>query len=619
MRGGLTGRMVVACAVLATIVAGTFAVVLVFISQLRETTELRRDSRELLVAADTLEKHVLDLETGLRGFVITRDNSFLDPSNDARAALPGSARALERLASDEPVEHARVQRIVRAMNAYLTDYAAPLVAAVRRNDPSANSVERTFAAKQRVDALRAGLNSLREAERVRLIGRDADLEAAARRATGAAAVGIAGSLLLVLVVAAYLARVIVRPLRRAAVMADQLAGGDLSARLPENDIGEIGALERSFNVMAGSLEQSRDELASLLANQAALRRVATLVAEAAAPAEVFTTVADELGRLLDADTAVIARFDPDGAATIAAWWGAGAAAMPVGSRWPVEPSTLMSTVVRTGGAARVDGDGSLGDVPVMSAVAAPVLVGGRLWGATVVATRHLPLASDADRRMADFTELIATAIANADGRAELVASRARLVTAADDARRRVVRDLHDGAQQRLVTTIVALKHADRALRDGDDSPEQLITDALEQAEAANTELRELAHGILPRVLVHGGLRHGVNALVSRLQLPVTTDVQGERLPPEIEASAYFVIAESLTNVVKHADARGAEVKAWVEDGVLRIEIRDDGVGGARRDGVGLQGLSDRITAMGGRLDIDSPPGEGTLVSAALPL
>jgi signal transduction histidine kinase len=627
MRRGLTGRMVVASALLALIVGGAFAAVLLTITDLRGTTDMRRQTREELVAADTVEKQVIDLETGIRGFVITRDESFLEPSNEVRAALPDSARALKRLAADEPVQLARIRRIVRAMNTYIRHYALPLVHAVRRNDPSVRSVERTVTAKQRVDALRQGLNSFREAERARLSARDADVDEAARRATAAAAVGVAGSIVLIIVFSGYLTRVIVRPLRRAALMANRLAGGDLSARMRETDVAEIGTLERSFNVMAGSLETSRDELASLLVEQAALRRVATLVAHAAPPAEVFTAVADELGRLLGADTAVIARLDPADTTTVVARCGTGADEMPVGSRWKLEPSMIMAVVAQTGRSVRVDGDSrasrAFGDavhgMRIASSVATPVLVSGRLWGATIVATGREPLAADTEQRMADFTELVVTAIANADGRAQLVASRARLLTAGDDARRRVVRDLHDGAQQRLVTTIMALKLARDAQQNDDESAAALIADALEQAEEANAELRELAHGILPPVLARGGLRAGVDALVSRVRVPVDVAVHGERLPAEIEASAYFVVAEALTNVVKHSRARSAEVKARVEDRVLHVDIRDDGVGGARPDGTGLLGLNDRVAALGGRLRVVSPPGRGTRIAATLPL
>jgi signal transduction histidine kinase/CHASE3 domain sensor protein len=786
--------MVVASGLLATVVGGAFAVVLLAITDLSGTTDLRRQTREAIVAADTLEKHVIDLETGLRGFVITRDESFLQPADAARAALPGSSRRFERLAADEPVQLARVRRIVRAMNAYLRQYALPLVAAVRRNDPSARSVERTVAAKQRVDALRAGFNSFREGERARLATRDADVDVATHRATAAAAVGIAGSILLILVFAGYLTRVIVQPLRRGALMADRLAGGDLSARMPETDIAEIGALERSFNVMAGSLEKSRDELASLLAEQAALRRVATLVAsgaapvkvfavtatevrrllrtdatalcryepdatatvlaletdtdigvrvgarvtlegenaigavlrtgrparqeslegtqgaladiarkgrmgtsvgapimvdgrlwgvvvvssrgrelpadteqrlgdfgelvattianaesraalarvsdqqaglrrvatlvaQAAPPAEVFTAVANELGRFLGADAAVIARLDPGDMTTVVASWGAGADEMPVGSRWKLEHPMIMAAVVETGRPVRVDdgsaASGAFGDAlhssPIASSVAMPVLVAGRIWGATIVETGDEPLAADTEQRMADFTELVATAMANADSRDQLTASRARLLTEGDEARRRVVRDLHDGAQQRLVSAIVMLKLAQRSLREHDGETQSLLGDALEQAEQGNAELRELAHGILPAALTHGGLRAALDAVVARLELPVDLDVRAQRLPAEIEASAYFVVAEALTNVVKHAHAGRAEVRAFVRDRMLHIEVRDDGVGGARLDGNGLLGLNDRLGALGGRLHVESPPGRGTRLAATLPL
>jgi signal transduction histidine kinase len=199
-------------------------------------------------------------------------------------------------------------------------------------------------------------------------------------------------------------------------------------------------------------------------------------------------------------------------------------------------------------------------------------------------------------------------------------SRARLVEAADEERRSVVRDLHDGAQQRLVHAVITLKLARRALEGGDEEAEDLVSEGLEQAEEATSELRELAHGILPSVLTRGGLRAGVAALTSRVPLPVTVEVSAERFPPAIEATAYFVVSEALTNAVKHSGADRAEVRARVEGGALRVEIRDDGVGGARLDrGSGLLGLDDRLDALDGRLLVESPPGGGTLVGAVLPL
>ena len=255
-----------------------------------------------------------------------------------------------------------------------------------------------------------------------------------------------------------------------------------------------------------------------------------------------------------------------------------------------------------------------------SAVGAPILVEGKLWGALMAATRGVePRAENAETRIAAFTELVATAIANAESSAELAASRARIAAAADDERRRVVRDLHDGAQQRLVHTVITLKLAQRALAKGAENGPLLVQEALGHAERAMAEVRELAHGILPAVLTRGGLRAGIDALGSRTPVPVEIDVVVDRLPAPVEASAYFVVAEALTNVAKHSSAGHAGVVARIEDGMLRVEVRDDGVGGASLDGSGLVGLTDRLAVLDGRLEVDSPPGASTRLTAVIPL
>ena len=202
---------------------------------------------------------------------------------------------------------------------------------------------------------------------------------------------------------------------------------------------------------------------------------------------------------------------------------------------------------------------------------------------------------------------------------EVSASRARVLAAADQERRRVVRDLHDGAQQRLVHAVVTLKLARRALEREEAGADALVGEALDHMQGANAELRELAHGILPAALTRDGLRAGVNALASRMRVAVTVDISVGRLPPAIEAPAYFVVAEALTNVAKHSGARGAEVTASIDAGALTVKVRDDGVGGARADGTGLLGLEDRLSALDGTLQVDSPPGRGTLVAATIPL
>jgi signal transduction histidine kinase len=228
------------------------------------------------------------------------------------------------------------------------------------------------------------------------------------------------------------------------------------------------------------------------------------------------------------------------------------------------------------------------------------------------------LAADTESRLAGFTELAEMAISNAEARTALAASSARLVAAADEERRRVVRDLHDGAQQQLVNMIVTLKLAGRALDAGADA-RPTLAEAVEHAERANAELRELAHGILPAVLARGGLRAGLLELGSRTPVPVDIGVDVDRLPPTIEATAYFVAAEALTNVAKHARAQRVQVTARVEDGLLLLRVRDDGAGDARPEGSGLIGLADRIAALGGRFRVESPAGGGTLVAADIPV
>ena len=373
---------------------------------------------------------------------------------------------------------------------------------------------------------------------------------------------------------------------------------------------------------------ARAEVERLADEQAALRRVATLVAQGASPAELFDAVAAEMEGVLDADGVTVSRYEPDGQVTVLAHRGIDAWKVPPGSRWKHEGENVTSNVQRTGRPARMETytgtHGAIGELVeklgVQAAVGAPVVVEGRLWGVIIANWRGKePPPAGTEERMAQFAQLLDTAVANADSRDQLTASRARLVTEADEARRRVVRDLHDGAQQRLVQAMLALKLAQRALDDGDGEAASLVGEAFEHAKRGNAELRELAHGLLPSALSHGGLRAGIDAVAARLDVAVHVKVPANRFPPEIERSAYFIVAEALTNVVKHAHAERAEVKASVEGAMLRVEVRDDGLGGADPDGHGLLGLRDRATALGGRLDVESPDRGGTVVTARLPL
>jgi len=365
--------------------------------------------------------------------------------------------------------------------------------------------------------------------------------------------------------------------------------------------------------------EARTEVARLADEQAALRRVATLVAEGASPSAVFDAVTAEVAGVVGSSAVSLGRYE-DGHLVVLATRG-----MPyvnLGDRFAVGGTNVVSAVLTTGRAARLDDisrtTGKIGETAqasgASSTVGAPIVVDGRTWGVlATVWSDHGPPPDDTEERLARFTRLLDTAIANADSRDQLTASRARVLAAGDEARRRVVRDLHDGAQQRLVQTIVTLKLA----RQDPEHADELTAEALEIAERAMVELRELAHGILPAVLTRGGLRAGVGAFVARLDLPVELDVTDERVHPDLEASAYFIVAEALNNVVKHAGATRATVRAAVAGGVLELEVRDDGVGGADPEGHGLLGIADRVAAHGGSLRIESE--DGTVLSAWMPL
>ena len=356
-----------------------------------------------------------------------------------------------------------------------------------------------------------------------------------------------------------------------------------------------------------------------------MRRVATLVARGVPPAEAFGAVATEVERLFLVDVVNIARYESDGTMTLVASAGN---RFPVGHQYPLGGENVATRVFETGRPARIDsyvdatGPTAEGirERGVRSAVGTPIIVEGRLWGVMGLgSSQEQPLPADTEGRLASFTELAATAISNAQARTEVAASRARIVAAADEERRRVVRDLHDGAQQRLLHTILRLKLAQRAAQNEDEDVPALLTEALDSAEQAMAELRELAQGILPRVLTRGGLRAGVEALASGMRVPVEIGVSVGRLPAAVEATAYFVVAEALTNVAKHARAGQVEVTARIVDGTLAVEVRDDGAGGAQADGSGLIGLADRVAALDGQLQVESPADGGTLLAAAIPL
>jgi PAS domain S-box-containing protein len=370
---------------------------------------------------------------------------------------------------------------------------------------------------------------------------------------------------------------------------------------------------------------------ALADEQAALRRIATLVAAEALPASVFEQVTEEVARLLGTPSASLVRYEDDRRVTVVgAWREPGSDINPVGTSFALDGDSVIARVLRTGRPQRIDdyerAGGTLAEqlhgLGYRSSVAAPIAVGGRLWGALIASTRRPEgMAERSERRLCDFADLVAQALSNADAYDKLAASRARIVEAGDAERRRLERNLHDGAQQQLVSLAVQLRLVDARLESDPDRARQELVDAREQLGRALDELRELARGIHPAILTDGGLGPALSALATRAPVPVeVTDVPGDRLPEPVEAAAYYLIAEAVTNVAKHAQASHVSVSVRRDDGRVVVHVVDDGVGGADADaGSGLHGLADRVEALHGRLQIDSPRGGGTRIEAQIPV
>jgi signal transduction histidine kinase/CHASE3 domain sensor protein len=802
-RGGLTARAIYVSLLLATL-GGLFAAILVAGVEQQGARRVLHHSQQELSDAQQLQQRVVDIETAERGFVLTGDQRFLEPWNTATRGFESASAGLIRV-SDEPAQAALAREISRKATAYVRGYSEPTVRARRRDDPSAASVATAVRGVHLMDAMRASFARYMAVERREVARHESQVEGAVTRSVAMAIGGLIGSFVLIVMISLYLKTAIVRPIRRAAATAVDMADGDLATRMPETSVGEIGELERVFNRMGRSLQTGRAELHGVAEEQAALLRVATLVGAGGTPEDIFGAVSDEVRQLVGIDITSMFRFEPDAtltllavrsrtggvlddvigrrvpvrrgfrellergtplrldAARVARWikdipkasdlglnaavgvpiivagrpWGAifacatSADALPPGAEAPFAHFTKLvataianaqarselsqlaeeqaalrrvATLVITGAspedvyrmvAEEVAGvigadmtgvhqsfeDGSAlrlaswdsesrplpigerrpqepdidrelhagrtvrvvttgkerpGTFPhtvaqrgASSFIGVPIVVQGHTWGSIFAATtKPEPFPPDAEERMLGFTDLVATAVSAAAARAELAASnerlaesRARVVAAADEERARVVRDIHDGAQQRLVHALITLKLARRALtHDGGQGAAELVDEALSQAQRANVELRDLAHGIMPSVLTRGGLLAGVRSLVKHSILPVEVEVLAERLPSHVEASAYFIVAEALTNVLKHANAGHAAIRAFRQDDVLTIEVRDDGVGGARLSGsTGLLGLQDRAVAVSGTLHVESPPGGGTVLTVTLPL
>jgi signal transduction histidine kinase len=413
------------------------------------------------------------------------------------------------------------------------------------------------------------------------------------------------------------------------LLAAPTRGGRAELRVIDRGPGvrEAGA---AVAILIGKLAELAEAQASSQRVEAALRRVAKLVARGAPPEVVFAAVTEEVGRLLQAGQATMIRYEPDGTATFVAAWSRTGDTVPLGARESLGRNSLITIVWQTGHQARIgsyaDASGTAGlvarEVGFRSAVGAPIVVQGCLWGAMIAdSVDQQPLGLDTETRLASFTELVATAISNTENLAELTASRARVVAAADETRRRIERDLHDGAQQRLVSLALALRAAQMEV------PPQLGRLTEELAEIADglaslqDDLREMARGIHPAILAQGGLEPALKTLARRCTVPVRLDLRaGARLPERIEVAAYYVVAEALTNAAKHAQASAVHVETEAAEGALQLWVRDDGTGGADPvRGSGLVGLKDRVEALCGTITVHSPPGAGTAVHVKLPL
>jgi len=386
---------------------------------------------------------------------------------------------------------------------------------------------------------------------------------------------------------------------------------------------EIAARERTEK----SLRASEAGYRRVAGEQAALRRVATLVARGAPPSEVFAAATDEVGRVLRADVTWLRRYLPGPAAASTAAFAAGERLPPQEQR-PLGGHNIATLVHQTERPVRVedsdwllrDGKGRL--LPITSGVGVPVVVDGSLWGVmSVASSTKTALPPDTEARLADFTELIATAIANAEAHDELSASRARVVASADETRRRIERDLHDGAQQRLVSLTLQLRSVQASVPPDQPEMSAELDRVVTGLSDALIELREFARGIHPAILAQAGLGPALRALARRSQVPVKLDVRiKDRLPERVEVTAYFIISEALTNATKHANAAVVHVAVDATHGTVRLAVRDDGVGGAGQvQGSGLLGLYDRVEAAGGTITIHSPAGEGTELLVDLPL
>ncbi len=398
--------------------------------------------------------------------------------------------------------------------------------------------------------------------------------------------------------------------------------------IPERSEARLGQFTDLVATAVANAE-ARQALERVAAEQAMLRRIATLVAKGVQPQEVFAVVIEEVGGLFGTDLTTVGRFEDDPPAFVAVALGEGMQAIEVGTSWALADPLTAAHVFQPGHSVRVnerlrERSAALADMlarlGAVSTVSSPIMVEGRLWGAVMVSSKaELPV--DTEERLEKFTELVTTAIANAEGKSELAASRRRIVAAADEARRLIERDLHDGTQQRLVSLGLALRAAEANVPPERDDLRAQLSGVATGLVAAVEDLQEISRGIHPAILSKGGLGPALRALAHRSAIPVGLDITTDvRLAEPIEVAAYFVASEALANAAKHSDASRIDVSLEQRDGNLLLSVRDDGIGGAdAARGSGIVGLTDRVEALGGRFALESPPGRGTTISVELPI
>jgi signal transduction histidine kinase len=631
--GGLTRRIVLASGIVVLLAIGAYAVLFTVIMDLHTSAGIANHSKAVLASADRLERLVTDLETDVRGFIITGDRRLLAPLDDAQDDAIAESRNLERLtAESDPAQSAPARRIASDTEAYVHDYSIPLVTAMRENPASARSLATITEGEQRLQPLRAQFDRFMAAQGDLILSHERRSSADATKATILAAGGAGVALLLLLLFSGYLTRAILRPVRRTSEMASDLAGGDLTVRIPEVSRNDVGVLERTLNVMAGSLQEDRYQLRRVVEEQGALRRIATLVARGVSPAEIFAAVAGELGRILGMEHTVINRFDPAGTATSVGHWSAPGSPdilPPAGGRWPLDADSAAGAVLRTGRPARVNTDTATSTIGTWSrengihyVVGCPITVSGRLWGMIAVFSADPePPSGDTEERLVEFVELLATAIANAENRNELLASSARIVAAADEARRRIENDLNTGPQRRLTALGEELRLTRAAISPSRGDLREQLARTTKGMDGVLDDLREISRGLHPAALSRSGLRRAMEALTQRSEVPAELTMRVDQpLPDHLQVAIYYTVSEALTNVAKYSHADAVHVGLTLDATTLRLRIADNGIGGADPGrGSGLLGLKERIESLGGTIEIVSPPGGGTSLLIDIPV